>query len=940
MGGMNLRLILGPAGSGKAGRAVACVREVAARAGEVFMVVPGAADRARFLRELAASGDGVLLGVEVGTFDQLVARVAGSPPVRRTDRSMERLVVRDALDGQEAFVGAARWYGFAETARAHVDRLRTADVWGGAELERVLAALPGGEVAAWRALERRVDALLSERRLRDDAWFERRAAQALRRGTPGVQAVVVHGFDALPAHRVQLLEQLARHAEVTVTLPWRPGRRVHERASDLRDRWRARGAFVEELEAEPTAHPLLDWLGAELYEESPAAAPALAAGDRHPVRFVDCCGALQEAEEVVREVARCASEGHAWEEIAVASASGGADAELLLATFERAGIPARLQARRTAVDVPAGRALHDLLDAVCSQDAMRVVAALRSPIFSLDARRLDDCELRLRAQRGASSGAAARRALDAAAPPAVRALLDWRRADGQGAVLPHVRELIASLLPHDIGELDLLRGIAATLEGLALAAGGAERVTLADVRDAVASFPLAVPDRSDTGAVVVASIDDLRSVSFPALVLRGMHLGGFRVQVDDELQAPSAARDLLHLAVTRARAGISVVRQAAGSDGSVLAPSPAWLELRRLLPDAPARTRRLGTVVVEPDDVLLASEVPGSVALAAGRGVRIDEVDDVTRAIVARARRVARPRQVEGTVAAELAALRRISVTAVEAYATCPAKWFIERHLRVRDPDDDCTRMLEGSLAHALLQQLAPDARTGVRTLDETAARALELAPQLAQDIDRGGLLDRPRIERVAGHVVAVLAAEQEWAEPDRVDVERSFGSDTPGAIGPGLVVHDVEVVGRVDRIDSYGSRVLLHDYKYRSSGWNGSQLLAERHLQLPVYWLALEQPGIALEPIGAVYRALTDAGRPTGMMSAEMRDIGIVKRRQRAGVLDEQQRDELLAQTRELVEGAVDGIRSAVVHPLGSASECPQHCRLQTICRVGEGVE
>ena len=49
------------------------------------------------LRELAAGDEGVLLGVEVGSFDQLLARIAGSPPVRRTDRAMERIVVRDAL---------------------------------------------------------------------------------------------------------------------------------------------------------------------------------------------------------------------------------------------------------------------------------------------------------------------------------------------------------------------------------------------------------------------------------------------------------------------------------------------------------------------------------------------------------------------------------------------------------------------------------------------------------------------------------------------------------------------------------------------------------------------------------------------------------------------------------------------------------------------------
>ncbi|MCW2923629.1 MAG: hypothetical protein JWM98_1033, partial [Thermoleophilia bacterium] len=639
MSRMGLHVILGPPGAGKAGRAVEVLRAAAATGVDAFLCVPGAVDRARFLRELAAGEGGVLLGVEVGTFEQLVARVAGSPPVRRTDRAMERIVVRDALRDVPAFAAAARWSGFVDTARQHVDALRRARVWGGEELVRVEGELPGGDVADWRALEERVAALLGERRLRDDAWFQRRAASALRGGRPGVGAVVVYGFEALASGRIDLLERLAVHVPVTVALAWRPGRRVHERAAELRDRWRSQGAFIEELDPVPAADPVLGWLGEELFEDSPSPSPAPGARPRitapAAVAFVDCCGPLQEAEEVVREVALLGSRGFGWDDVVVASADAAADGHLVLAAFERAGIPARLQAHRRAVDVPAGRAVHGLLDAVVERDALRIAASLRAPVFGLDVDRLDAAELALRAARHAPGDPTRRRALARVLPAEVTALLD------HGASTPDaprlVRDVLATLLPSDLGELDLLRGLSALVEGLVVAAGGAQHVTVRDVRDAVEAFPLTVPDRSDTGAVVIASIDDLRSVAFDAVVLRGMHLAGFRARVDDEAEAPAASRDLLHVAVTRARRTIRVVRQAAGADGGHLAPSPAWSELRRLQPDAPLRTRRLGEVVVAPAAVRLASEAAPSVALAAGRGLTVERVPDSIAASVAAA---------------------------------------------------------------------------------------------------------------------------------------------------------------------------------------------------------------------------------------------------------------------------------------------------------------
>jgi hypothetical protein len=933
---VDLTVILGPPGSGKAGRAIDALRGAAGRGDDAFLCVPGAVDRARFLRELAGGDVGVLVGVEVGTFDQLVARVAGSPPVRRTDRAMERIVVRDALRDVPAFEAASSWTGFVDTARRHVDELRRARVWGGDEIDRVEGQLPGLPVVQWRRLEQRVGELLDERRLRDDAWFERGAARRLRGGEPGVDAVVVYGFESFTPGRLELLERLAVRVPVTVALAWRPGRRVHERAADLRDRWRDAGAFIDELDADPVAHPVLEWLGSELFEDAaPASAPASNPdpSEPTPVAFVDCCGPTQEAEEVVREVALLHGRGLAWDDIVVARADASSDGELLLAMFQRAGIPARLQARRSAVDVAVGRGLHELIGAIVDRDPIRVIGAVRAGAFGVDRSRIDAAEVRLRRARHVPADGFRSAALQRVLSSPI-ATLSQLPIDDPGIVAA-VRDVIASMQPRDLGELDLLRGIAALVDGLVVAADSEEAVGLVDIRDAIAAFPLTTPDRSDAGTVVLASLDDLRSVAYDAVVLQGMHLAGFRARVDDEHDAPAAGRDLLHLAVTRARRTLRIVRQATGASGNHQAPSPGWQELRRLLPDAPLRTRRLGEVLVDPSDVRLEHERAASAALADGRGITVDGIDDELQRQIDQQRRGARTARVTGLIAEPIAQRSTIAVTEIEQYATCSAKWFIERRMRDSDPDDDRSRITDGLLAHALLQRLVPDARGQSISIDELRTRSMQLMPELLVDIDMGSTLPASRIERIVEHVLALIDAEQAWQVPDHIDVERSFGRDTPDAIGPGLVVGDVELVGRIDRIDHHGSGVVLHDYKHGSSPRPMNRLIADRNLQLLVYWLALRQPGTPHEPIGALYRAVTNAGAPSGVLTDELKAFGVVGARTRT--LDHDGREALLDEAFELVRGVVHDMQAGVVGPLDDPARCPSHCRLQLVCRVGE---
>ncbi|MBC7459779.1 MAG: PD-(D/E)XK nuclease family protein, partial [Thermoleophilia bacterium] len=424
---------------------------------------------------------------------------------------------------------------------------------------------------------------------------------------------------------------------------------------------------------------------------------------------------------------------------------------------------------------------------------------------------------------------------------------------------------------------------------------------------------------------------------------RPPHPAGFRARVEDEAEGPTAARDLLHHAVSSVRRRLRVVRQAAGADGGVLAASPAWLELRRLVPDAPVRSRRLGEVSVSPGDVRLANERAVAVAFARAHGTDVHEVPlDVERQLEQVARAPRRAIDPDSPLAQELAETQFIPVTALEKYLVCSAKWFIESRLRYDDADADRSHMVAGDLAHGVLQRIVRDVRLDS---EMTAGRifdlALAAAPEVAAQVDTRRVLDPARIEQIARQSASVLVGELDWSTPDAIEVERWIDSRREDAIFAGPVIEGVEVHGRIDRIDRFGSGVLLHDYKYSSGTPSNNGLVDARKLQLLIYLLAMRAPGHAFEPLGGIYRAITHEtpGKPWGTMRDALVEQGIITTRQKAGVHDADTLEEFLDEVTELLAGGIRELRAGVVRPLDHQAQCPTHCRLQTICRVGEEV-
>src|ERR671922_2899914 len=217
---MPLALLAGPANAGKVARLLEGYLASVDR--EPVLVVPNRPDVERVERELLALRPGVL-GGSVGTFDDLFRRILkrsgdGEPRQRIGDAQrsllLARIVARHRAASRNGLAASARLAGFAETLGEAVAELESALLQPG-EIEGDLGEL----YAAYRAELDRLG--LTDRQLsRADAATLVAGDLDAWDGTP----VFAYGFEDLTGSQWALLEALAGRAEVTVSLPYEPGR--------------------------------------------------------------------------------------------------------------------------------------------------------------------------------------------------------------------------------------------------------------------------------------------------------------------------------------------------------------------------------------------------------------------------------------------------------------------------------------------------------------------------------------------------------------------------------------------------------------------------------------------------------------------------------------------------------------------------------------------
>ncbi len=173
-----------------------------------------------------------------------------------------------------------------------------------------------------------------------------------------------------------------------------------------------------------------------------------------------------------------------------------------------------------------------------------------------------------------------------------------------------------------------------------------------------------------------------------------------------------------------------------------------------------------------------------------------------------------------------------LSASAIEAYATCPMKFALQKRWRL--PEEPSAALQYGAAMHTALKDFYEAASRGVdRTADETVEIFLREFEQAKIDEDLQRKLYERQGEEQLRQFIALRALEP---KPQVLCTEKAIR----------FPIEDVVINGRIDRIDRLeGGGVLVLDYK---TGAPRNTLDAVNSIQLGLYWLAAELDGHRVE--------------------------------------------------------------------------------------------
>jgi ATP-dependent helicase/nuclease subunit B len=971
-----LRLIAGPANAGKVGLLLGRYLDALEATLEPLLIVPNRADVDRVERELLAQRP-ALLGGSIGTFDDVFARLAAGckdsrPPL---GRAQQTLLVRRVVSGAEldGYAASAARAGFVDS------------------LEQALDELESGLLAP-EAVEGELGRLYADYRTEldrlgrwDRGLLRSRAVERLRTdlGAWGGEPVFAYGFEDLTGAEWALLEALAARTDITVSLPYEPGRPVfaalRRTAEDLAG---LASGPVEELPPRygEVAPPPLAHLERALFADEPGDAPPLDGA----LRFFEGAGSRGTLELVGEEILALARGGMPPERIGLVVPGydrlRGA-VETVLGSF---GLPYTVDGELRLTQLPLGHALVALLRFAWAGGTRNdLYTFLRSPFSGLERRSVDFVEGRLRGRAVQAPDRVVEETERLRAAP-LPALADLQKADDPVAA---VRDLAAQMLRNAYGverppadpasRLDLrayeaLSRLLGELDGWRSLSGELSRE---DVLAAVERTTLRPRAGDDAGRVAVVDLLRARTRRFDAVFVLGLEEGTLprrgagspfldedaRRGLDERgarLARPDAVdrdRYLFYTACTRASQRLYLVREAADDDGSLREASPFWHEVQALfdgddvrrwirrrplsaltwpLEEAPTERERLRALAE-----LAARDTAAAQALARANGWerRLERALGAFR----RPTRLTNPLVLE-----QLGSRTSFSVTELERFADCSSAWFVERFLSPRTIDAEPDAMQRGSVAHTALH------RFFARVPAELGVEKLE-----AQDVEDAKRLMRKCLDEALGGVRMELTEMQLreldqslWRDlealveeecesglslvPRRFEV--SFGNDRAAPelqrgleLGPELTLS-----GKIDRIDvdPFGARGIVQDYKSGKHAHSAAEIEKELRLQVPLYMLVLRDL-VGLEPLGGLYRPLAGTRRARGLVRAEEAETlpGYVK----SDYLDEEPFWGVVESARETATALAGRIREGDVQHDPRGGDCPTWCDLWSMCRI-----
>ena len=974
---MALTLLAGPANAGKV--ALLLERYLAALEREPFLIVPNRSDVDRVERELLA-GSGALMAGEIGTFDDLFGRLArdGGEHRRVATDAQRALIVRGVISRARlnGWTRSARSAGFADALSSALGELESGLVEPG-ELEGDLGGLYADYRAALDSLE------LWDRDLERRAAADRLAGEL---GAGEGRPVFAYGFEDLTGAQWALLEALAGRAEVTVSLPYEPGRpafaSLERTAADLSELARPR---IEELRPRPEVRPpALSHLERALFS---ATASAEAPEIDGTIRFFEGAGRRGTLERVAEELLALIRGGTAPEQIALVCPRVERYRAPLETALGSLGVPYSVEGPIRFEQTELGRALLSLLRfAWQSGGRGDLYGFLRSPYSGLARASVDWVEGRLRGRAielGARTEEETMRLRDGHPLPPLDLV---RNAETPlAAVGDLARFMLRAAYGHDappVGEqsrqdLRAFESVSRVRKELEdwLALGGS--LSPDEIVSALERTTVRAHGAYEAGRVDVVDLLRARTRRYEIVFILGLeegtlpHRGETSPFLDEEtareldarlrrsrLARPDPVerdRYLFYTACTRATRRLYLVREAANDEGGPREPSPFWDEVRGLFAEDDVRratTRRplsALTWAVEQAPTererlrALASLVPvdedAALALAQANSWE-RQLDRALRAFD-RPTRLTHPLVLE-----ELRAKSNFGVTELETFADCSSIWFVDRVIGPRTIDQQVDPRLRGQVAHSALHKFFAGVpkrlgieKLGPEQLDEALVFLRECLGE-AMDGVRMELTDLQRRELEQGllrdleQFLRDEASSELQLVPRRFEV--SFGSErSPQELQRGLDLGTFTLSGKIDRIDldPFSARGIVQDYKSGKTAHSAAQIESELKLQIPLYMLVLRDL-VGVEPLGGIYRALAGKRDARGLLRAEAKDDG-VPGFSRNDYLDEEAFWGHVDRAQELARGFVERIRTGDVQHDPKGGDCPPWCELWRMCRI-----
>jgi ATP-dependent helicase/DNAse subunit B len=481
--------------------------------------------------------------------------------------------------------------------------------------------------------------------------------------------------------------------------------------------------------------------------------------------------------------------------------------------------------------------------------------------------------------------------------------------------------------------------------------GRDRRIDAGRVHAVLDELQVHVGEDPQPGRVMVATPRDVRARRFEAVFVCGLQEGEFPAGGSSEpflsdadrreiAQASGLAlplrehqldreRYLFYVCASRAERRLVLSARTCGEEGEPEAQSFFLDDVERLFPGLrrSARRRSLSEVTWTPEEAPTPAEWDRAVA----------------------AQRPAQPPAPVGPIALEaaLASLGErgaVSAGAIERFAGCPVSWLVEDVLRPVALEPDPERMIQGAYAHRVLEltflrlrERTGDRRVTPANLEHAEQILLEALEEQAERYVSSPSRARVRaaVRRLEFELLRHLRYEADSSskfEPEHLELKFGFDDgDSPQVELEG----GLRVRGRIDRVDRWGDKVAVRDYKSgRVPTYSAASWPAKGRLQAALYMLVAEQV-LGVEAVAGLYTPLAGTERRSrGAVSAAFADeLGgdFVA----ADVLADEELDELRSWATEAIATAAREMGEGKLCSRPDSCAYRGGCSHPSICRI-----